>query len=200
VSADLRKARLASQLSVAWTLSSSTAAVVIAFATNSAALAAFGAVGYVDMIGSIALVHHFGHAIAHDEISDRFERRAHRIVTLGLMFVGVVAILVSGIRLGTGAKAETNAASLTIAAASAFVLSTLAFWKVRLGRRVPSPALVSDGHVSGVGAAEAAVVLIGTVFAADNAAALAVGTVAVVLAIVTWRQISDGGAQGSAVP
>lgn len=191
VSTDVHDARVVSEISVAWTVISSTAAVVVALMTSSAALAAFGAVGYVDMVGSIALVHHFRHAIAHDGISHRFERRAHRIVTLGLLSVGVVAIVVSGVRLATGAEAETNVASVTIAAASALVLSALAVRKMRVGRRVPSAALVSDGHVSAIGAMEAAVVLLGTVLAADNAAALAVGVVAIVLAIATWRQIPD---------
>jgi hypothetical protein len=163
--------------------------------TSSASLAAFGAVGYVDMVGSIALVHHFRHAIAHDEISDRFERRAHRIVTLGLLSVGVVAIVVSGIRLAAGAEAEMNAASVAIAASSALVLSFLSVCKMRIGGRVPSAALVSDGHVSAIGAMEAAVVLLGTVFSADNAAALAVGIFAVALALATWRQIPDGDEQ-----
>jgi hypothetical protein len=192
VATDVHNARVISEISVAWTLIASTAAIALALITSNAALAAFGAVGFVDMIGSIALVHHFRHAIAHAGMSDRFEQRAHRIVVVGLFSVGIAAVVVSGVRLAAGAEAEKNAASVAIAAVSLVVLSVLAISKMKIGRRVPSAALVSDGHLSAIGATQAAAVLLGTVFAADNAAAFAVGAVAIVLSVTTWRQIPAG--------
>jgi divalent metal cation (Fe/Co/Zn/Cd) transporter len=67
---------------------------------------------------------------------------------------------------------------------------------LRIAERVPSAALRSDGHLSAIGATQAGVVLVGSLLTAqwsvtwaDNAAALVVGVVAIVLAISTWREI-----------
>jgi divalent metal cation (Fe/Co/Zn/Cd) transporter len=192
----VRSARRVSEISIGWSIVASTAAVVIGVGSQSAALVAFGAVGYVDMVGSIALVHHFRHAQRTDSFSDRFEQRAHRIVTIGLFSVGVAAVGVSGVRLVAGQTSDTPVAGVVLAAFSTIVLGVLASVKVRVGRRVPSAALRSDGHLSGIGATQAAIVLAGTAATtywslewADNAAALVVGGVAIVLAVVTWRQI-----------
>jgi divalent metal cation (Fe/Co/Zn/Cd) transporter len=185
-------ARRVSEVSIAWTLVASTLAIALGLASGSSALVAFGFVGYVDLAGSVALVHHFRHALRTDALSDRFERRAHRIVTLGLLAIGIAAIAVSAIRLASGHRASTSDAGIGIAAASLVVLAVLAVLKVRLGNRVPSAALRSDGFLSGIGATQAGVVLLGAMAAdvlawhwADDVAAIVVGAVAIGIAVTT---------------
>jgi divalent metal cation (Fe/Co/Zn/Cd) transporter len=187
-----RAARRISEVSIAWTVVGSSLAIAIGAASGSSALIAFGLVGYVDLVGSVALVHHFRHALVADELSDRFERRAHLIVTLGLLTVGVVTVTASAARLVAGHHAKTTAAGIVIAAVSLVGLSVLAVLKVRIAARVPSAALRADGQLSGVGAAQAAVVLLGTVASsvlswhwADDTAALVVGSVAIAIALST---------------
>jgi len=174
-----------------------TLAIGTGFAIASLALIVFGAVGYVDLVGSVALVHHFRHA-AHHELSDRFERRAHRIVTAGLLAVGVASVVVSIGRLVARETSEVSAFAVVLAGVSMVALAILALAKVVIAARVPSGALRSDGHVSAIGATQAAVVLAGSLLTADtsitwadNAAAMIVGAVAIVLAIATWREIPD---------
>ncbi len=79
-----------------------------------------------------------------------------------------------------------------MAAASLVVLGVLAVLKVRIAARVPSPALRSDGFLSGIGAAQAAVVLLGAEAASvlswdwsDSVAAIVVGVIAVAIAVST---------------
>jgi divalent metal cation (Fe/Co/Zn/Cd) transporter len=185
-------ARRVSEVSIAWTLIASTASIAVGVASGSSALVAFGCVGYVDLAGSVALVHHFRHALRTDALSDRFERRAHRIVTFGLLVVGVAAIGVSAVRLATGRHPSTSNAGIGVAAASLVVLGVLAVLKVRIASRVPSAALRSDGFLSGVGAAQATVVLLGAEAAsalawdwADSVAAIVVGAIAIGIAVAT---------------
>ena len=192
--AAVRAARRVSEASIAWTLVGSSFAIAFGISSGSAALVAFGAVGYVDLVGSVALVHHFRHALRTEELSDRFEQRAHRIVTIGLLAIGLAAVAISAVRLGIGHFPTTSNAAIAIAAISLVGLSVLSVRKVRVARLVPSAALRSDGHLSGVGAAQAAVVLVGTGAArlvewhwADDTAALVVGVVAVAIATVTLR-------------
>jgi divalent metal cation (Fe/Co/Zn/Cd) transporter len=188
----VRAARRLSEASIAWTLVGSSLAVAIGVGSGSSALVAFGLVGYVDLAGSVALVHHFRHALGTEELSDRFEQRAHRIVTVGLLAIGIATIVVSALRLAGGHHPKTTGAGIAVAAVSLVGLSVLAVCKVRVARRVPSAALRSDGHLSGVGAAQGAVVLLGTgasrLFSwswADDSAAIVVGAAAVAIAAAT---------------
>lgn len=185
-------ARRVSEASIAWTLVASTIAVGLGLASGSSALVAFGFVGYVDLVGSVALVHHFRHAQRTEELSDQFEQRAHRIVTFGLLAIGLATVAISAVRLAGSHNAKTSTAGIVLAAISLVGLTFLATRKVRVARDVPSAALRSDGHLSGVGAAQAAVVLLGTLVGAafswhwaDNIAAIVVGAVAVGIAVVT---------------
>ena len=189
-----RSARRISEISIAWTFVGSSLAIAFGIASGSAALVAFGLVGFVDLVGSVALVHHFRHALRTDELSDHFEQRAHRIVTVGLLSVGCVTVVVSVVRLAIGHYPKTSTAEIVIASVSLVGLTVLSAGKVRIARRVPSAALRSDGYLSGIGAAQALVVLGGTAAArllswhwADDAAALVVGLVAITIAVQTGR-------------
>jgi divalent metal cation (Fe/Co/Zn/Cd) transporter len=84
-----------------------------------------------------------------------------------------------------------------IASVSLVGLTVLSTTKVRLARAIPSAALRADGFLSGIGAAQALVVLAGIVAArllswrwADDAAALTVGLVAVTIAVCPARDDS----------
>jgi divalent metal cation (Fe/Co/Zn/Cd) transporter len=181
VSAVLRSARIVSETSAAFSIVTSTIAVATGLYAGSVVLVAFGAIGYVDATGSIALAHHFRHGLRNETLDDRFERRAHRIVKFGLLSVGAATIVVSVVRLVTGATTEETVLGAAVAAVSVVVLAILSARKVRVAAQVPSPALRSDGHLSAVGAMQAAVALVGIVFSVDALAAAAVGVVAVVL-------------------
>jgi len=190
-----RAGRRISEISIGWTLIFGALAVVFGLVSGSVALAAFGLVGLIDLVGSIALVHHFRHALRTDALSDRFERRAHRIVTAGLLAVGSLAVVVSAVRLATGHTRQTAAPEVVIASASLVGLVVLAIRKIAIARAIPSQALRSDGLLSAIGAAQASVVVIGSAAAvffswrwADNAAALVIGLVAVAIA---FRNLPD---------
>ena len=192
----VRAARRVSEASIVCTTLGSTAAVALGVDASSAALVAFGAVGYVDLVGSVALVHHFRHALRHDALSDHFEQRAHRVVTVGLFSVGVVTVIAGGVRLAIGSSADTAIGGIVVASVSLVALGALSARKAVVAARVRSAALRADGHLSSVGAAQALVVLVGTVATrvlswhwADNVAALVVGSVALGLATVSWARV-----------
>jgi divalent metal cation (Fe/Co/Zn/Cd) transporter len=190
---DIRAAWLVSLVSVAWTVAASTLAIVIAVNVQSAVLGAFGAIGFVDATGSVALSYHFHHAIRHDALAEHLEHIAHRIVVTGLFLVGAGAAVIGSIRLLTGAEGDNSFAGLVLAAVSLVVLSVLSARKQAIARRVGSPALLADGRLSAVGAAQAAVALFGTAArglgwgSADAVAAIVIGVVAMATAVVTRR-------------
>jgi len=190
-----RAARRVSEVSIVWTVIASTVAIALGVVSGSAVLTAFGAIGCVDAVGSVALVHHFRHALRAAELSDRFEKRAHYIVVAGLAIIGIATIIASALRLVTDASASTSGAGAVVAAVSLVALVALSARKQRVARRVGSRALLADGHLSAVGALQAAVALAGLVAAdwlgwkwADAVAAIAVGVVALTLALVSWTR------------
>jgi divalent metal cation (Fe/Co/Zn/Cd) transporter len=181
---------LVSIQSIVWTGCASTGAIVLGLLGHTFVLVALGAIGLVDGVGSLALAYHFHHARRHDALSERLELVAHRIVVGGLGFVGLGAIVVSLVRLISGSSGDASIAGTSLAAVSLVVLYVLSRRKRAIARLVPSGALLSDGHLSGVGAAQAAIALVGAATTrwfnwhwADASAALVVGSVAVALAI-----------------
>jgi divalent metal cation (Fe/Co/Zn/Cd) transporter len=148
----------------------------------------------VDAVGSIALTYHFRHALRHDELSERFESVAHRVVLAGLLSVGSVAIVIGAVRLASGHSGGSSDAGVVLASVSLVLLLVLSSQKQRIARRVDSSALRSDGHLSGVGATFAAITLAGTGLErwlgwhwTDSTATMILGAIAVWLAVTTWR-------------
>jgi divalent metal cation (Fe/Co/Zn/Cd) transporter len=191
---DVLAALTVSLVSVIWTLLSSALAVIIGLGSHQLVLVAFGAVGVVDAVGSVALTYHFRHALRHDELSERFESIAHRVVLVGLTSVGSAAVAIGAVRLATGDTGGSSDAGVVLASASLLVLLVLSRQKQRIARRVDSNALRSDGHLSGVGATFAAITLAGTVLErwlgwhwTDATATMILGVIAVWLALSTWR-------------
>jgi len=183
-----------SMLSMAWTLVSSVFAVIIGIRSRTSVLVAFGAVGVVDAIGSATLSYHFLQALRHGQLSARLERLSHRIVLIGLLLVGSAAVLGGAIRLILNSSRGSSDAGVVLAGVSFVALLVLSGRKLQVARRISSDALRSDGHLSAVGAVLAAVTLVGTVVErwfgwnwADAVATIVLGTVAVWLAISTWR-------------
>ena len=187
-----------SVLSVAWTLASSSAAVVVGTTAGSTVLIALGAIGIVDAVGSTALAYHFLHHLRHQQFSERREAIAHRAVSLGLAGVGLATAVGATVRLLSGQNAEESVAGALIAGVSMVVLTALSARKRSLGGRIRSRALIGDGHLSAIGAAQAGVALAGIAIAewldagwADAGAALAVGLLALVIGVSTWKAAPD---------
>jgi divalent metal cation (Fe/Co/Zn/Cd) transporter len=191
---DLRSAWIVSAISATWTVLSGAAAVGIGVTTSSAVLVAFGAVGFVDALGSATLVYHFRHALRHDQLSDRLEHIAHRVVIIGLFAVGAGAVVLGGVRLASGEATDSTIAGAVLAALSLVVLVVLSAKKRAIAARVASPALRSDGHLSAIGATQAGVTLVGSLTTAigwhwaDPVAAMVVGVVTIGIGVQSLRE------------
>jgi divalent metal cation (Fe/Co/Zn/Cd) transporter len=191
---DVLAALWVSLVSVVWTLLSSALAIAIGLGSHQLVLVAFGAVGIVDAVGSVALAYHFRHALRHDQLSERFESVAHRVVLVGLASVGSAAVAIGAIRLASGDSGGSSNAGVGLAGLSFVVLLVLSSQKQRIAGRVDSSALRSDGHLSAVGATFAAITLAGTGLErwlgwhwTDATATVILGVIAVWLAVTTWR-------------
>jgi divalent metal cation (Fe/Co/Zn/Cd) transporter len=180
--------------SVVWTVVSSGLAIFLGVRNSVAVLVAFGAIGLVDGVGSVALVHHFRHGRRHDELSDDLEKRAHTIVLVGLLSVGCAALIGGLVRLRGSAGGDAPGPAVVLSAVSCLGLVVLSVRKQRLGRALSSNALISDGHLSAIGAIQAAVTLIGTGTTrwlkwhwADPVATAWIGCAAIALSLWTFR-------------
>jgi divalent metal cation (Fe/Co/Zn/Cd) transporter len=159
---DLRAGLRVSVASVAWTVSAGTIAVVLGVGSGSLVLVAFGVIGMLDAAGSSTLVVHFRHALRHEVFSERHERVALRVVTIGMVIVGVLTAAVGLTRLASGSATESSPVGAVVATASVVVLALLAVRKHRVARRIPSRALFADGWLSANGALLALVTVVGT--------------------------------------
>ena len=128
-------------ISLSWTLVAGSCAIALGVAGDSLTLIAFGAIGLLDTLGSATLVVHFRHALRHEAISERHERVALRVVTLGMAAVGLGTFADSIVRVVTHGVARSSAAGVALAAVSVVVLGALAWRKQTIAPQVPSNAL-----------------------------------------------------------
>jgi divalent metal cation (Fe/Co/Zn/Cd) transporter len=194
----LRAGLRVSLLSIGWTLSASVVALVLGFGAASLVLVAFGFTGLLDAAGSAALVTHFRHALRHETFSERRERLALRVVTVGMLTVGVVTAVESVRRLLGGGSSQAVPAGLVLAAVSIGVLAALSHAKRRVASRIPSRALLADGWLSATGCLMAMATVVGTGATSafgwwwvDPVAALVVAGGAVGVAVFMARDEGD---------
>jgi len=180
--------------SIVWTVLSGAVAVVVGLSAGSLVLVAFGLTGLLDAAGSAALVLHFRHALHSGALSEGHERRALRVITAGLLVVGILTAVESVRRLVGGVHPEAAPAGLVLAAASIGVLAVFSVGKNRIAGRIPSRALRADGWLSATGCLLALVTVAGTGLTsalgwwwADPVAAAAVAAGAVCIAVVMAR-------------
>lgn len=189
---DLRSAVLASQASIGWSLIAGLAAVAVGLGANALSLIAYGLDAAVDAAASAMILLDLrvevrgGHPPAH--------RRAEKTVGFALLLIGAAVSVqsVRGLRSGVGPDHTTL--GLIIAVASTSALPPLAVWKIRVGRRLKSPALQGDGLLTGAGGALAAVSLGGLVLDrrlgwwwADPAAAAAIAAFLIIAGALALR-------------
>ena len=171
--------------SVGWTVAVSAAEVALGLTHHILTLVVFGLAGALDAAGSATLVIHFRHALRHDLLAERHERRATLVISAGLLLLGLLTLAASGQRLAQGHGGRATTAGNAIAAASVVVLAVLAVAKRRVGRRLGSTALVADGWLSASGALLAVFAVLGATLGAhrdlwwvDPVAALVIAAVA----------------------
>jgi len=183
----LRAGRRVSAASMAWTLVLSTGAVAVGAAANSLVLVAFGLTGALDAAGSATLVVRFHHALRHESSYEGHERIALRVVTCGMIALGIATAAESARRLAEQVRSSPVPAGVALAAVSAAVLAALSLRKRDVARAIPSPALLADSWLSATGALLAVATVVGTALGAgvgwwwvDPVAAAAVAGAAVV--------------------
>jgi len=190
----LARAQLVSAVSLGWTLAASGAALAIGLAAQSLVLIAFALTGVFDAVGSAALVVHFRRARRLGIVSERLERAVLRLIAFGMWGVAVGTGAQSVMRLASDDVAEATVAGTVLAAISTGALIVLARRKARIGRAVPSAALVADSHLTKFGAVLALITLLGTASThllgwrwIDPGAALVVAAVLVVVGTMVAR-------------
>ena len=189
----LRAALRVSVLSVMWTVAASTVAIIAGIVAHALVLVVFGLTGVLDATGSWALALHFRHALAHASISEARERMALRLVSFGLLAIGVFTIEESTRRLVTGGEVHPTPVGIAVTAASIVVLGALTARKRTVSRLVKSQALLADSWLSATGAALGAIAIVGTTLGSraswiDPVASLLVAAIAAAVGIGFLRR------------
>ena len=164
----LRAAFRVSATSVAWTVAASAAAIVAGIMAHALVLVVFGLTGVLDAAGSWALALHFKHALKHEAISPSRERLSLRIVSIGLVSIGLFAIEESTRRLIARSGARSSLVGIVITAVSIVALTVLTVRKRAIARRVKSGALWADSWLSATGAALAVIAVAGIASSSDH--------------------------------
>jgi divalent metal cation (Fe/Co/Zn/Cd) transporter len=117
---------------------------------HSIALVAFGADSVIELVAGGALLFRlYVEANGGDsERVEKAERAASWIVGIALLALAAYIVVSSAVSLFTQSHPETTTLGVGIALASSILMPFLATGKKRIGRRIGSKALVSDGSCS----------------------------------------------------
>ena len=154
--------------SVSWTIVEAAAALLAGAMAHSVALIAYGADSVIELVAGAALLRRLyveakGAGV---ERVERAEKRASWIVGIGLLVLALYIVVSSIGSLVARAGPEAAPLGIGITAASSVLMPLLAARKKRIGRRIGSRALESDGSCSMVCAYMSWIVLGGVVFTA----------------------------------
>ena len=136
-------------LSVVWMVKA-VAAMFAGVMAHSIALIAFGADSIIELVAGGALLFRL-HVEANRGDSERVkgaERAASRIVGVALLALAAYIVVSSAVSLLTTSRPEATSLGIGIAVASSILMPFLATTKKRVGRRIGSRALISDGACS----------------------------------------------------
>ncbi len=137
-------------VSAVWMVIEAVAAVVAGVMAHSVALVAFGADSVIELVAGGALLFRL-YVEANrgsSERVERAERAASWIVGIALFALAAYIVISSVVSLLLQSRPEANALGIGIAVASSIFMPFLAETKKRVGRRIGSKALVSDGACS----------------------------------------------------
>jgi len=126
------------------------AAVLAGALAHSVALVAFGADSVIELVAGGALLFRlYVEANGGDSKRvERAERVASWIVGIALLALAAYIVVSSVVSFFTQSRPEANALGIGIAVASSIIMPILAETKKRVGRRIGSKALISDGACS----------------------------------------------------
>jgi divalent metal cation (Fe/Co/Zn/Cd) transporter len=130
---------------------------------HSIALVAFGADSVIELVAGGALLHRLYVEASGSQAEgvERAERAASWIVGIALLALAAYIVVSSAVSLFTQPYPEASPLGIGIAVASSILMPFLAVTKKRVGRRIGSRALVSDGACSWVCAYMSLILLAG---------------------------------------
>jgi divalent metal cation (Fe/Co/Zn/Cd) transporter len=189
----LKQALALSYVAICWTLVTGVIGVIVGVAAESTALVGTSADVLADMVSSAVLVWRFRAELTGHPVGHRAEQIAERVAAAALTLVAIGIAIAAVLRLISGEAAAESGLGLAVAIASMVILPVFAIAKYRVAAKIPSPALRMDGHITLVGAAMAAITLIGLALTAaygwawaDPSAALVVAALGSVVGLRTF--------------
>ena len=137
-------------VSAVWMVIEALVALFAGIVAHSIALVAFGADSVIELVAGGALLFRlYAEANGRDaEGVERAERVASWIVGIALLALAAYIVISSAVSLFTQSHPEATTLGIGIAVASSILMPFLATSKKRIGRRIGSKALVSDGSCS----------------------------------------------------
>ena len=138
----IRSARLAESLTVAWMVVELVVALVAGILARSVALVAFGIDSAIELFTAGVVLRMF---ILHTERTDseeldRRERQASRLVGWSLYAVIAYIVASAAFSLASGSHPESSVGGMALAAAALVIMPLLWRWRLGLAARLRSPA------------------------------------------------------------
>jgi divalent metal cation (Fe/Co/Zn/Cd) transporter len=191
--AAVRRGRWLNRFTIAWNVAEGVVALAAGLAAGSVSLVGFGLDSGIEVSASLILAWRLHHERDGGCMED-YDQRATRAIAVSFAALAAYVMVVALRDLVTGAEPHASPVGLVLASLSLLVMPVLARTKSKLAPILGSRAAASEANQTRLCAMMSAVVLAGLALNAalgwwwaDPVAGIAIGTLAGVEAVRTWR-------------
>ncbi len=146
----IRTAFILAIVTVVYNVAEGLVSVFFGIDDKTLALLGFGVDSFVEVLSGIGILHmiyRMKSAGIHDVASrDKFERQALRITGTAFYILTAGLVIGSVSNILTGAKPETTIVGIIISAISILTMYILMTWKLKIGKKLDSDAIIADAH------------------------------------------------------
>lgn len=146
----IRTAFILAIVTVVYNIAEGLVSVFFGIDDKTLALLGFGVDSFVEVLSGIGILHmiyRMRKAGIHDVDSrDKFERQALRITGTAFYILASGLILGSVSSIISGSRPETTIVGIIISALSILTMYLLMTWKLRIGKKLNSDAIIADAH------------------------------------------------------
>lgn len=142
-----KRASLLAQITIFYNLIEGIISIFFGVTDETLSLFGFGIDSFVEVLSGIGIWHMIrGMRLNPNADTGRFEKRALRITGTAFYLLAVGLIITAGINLYQGHRPETTFWGIIIAAISIFTMWALIHFKVKVGKKLNSDAILEDAN------------------------------------------------------
>ena len=141
-----RTAFILAVITIVYNLIEGVVSVVFGYSDATLSLFGFGLDSFVEVVSGIGVLHMVARTLKNNGERDRFEKTALRITALGFYLLAAGLVVTAVVNIISGSTPATTVWGIVVSSISIVTMVVLMNAKLKVGRKLDSPAVIADAH------------------------------------------------------